>query len=231
MQGGTSHCLGQNFSKMFNIEYEAEDRSKQLVWQISYGLTTRTIGVMIMVHGDDKASCLYACMHTCLSACCLHVCLSVSLSACLLPVCFLDMDNSRCCNSIWLHKCFVVIRCTECIVQRICEKSRMLMCNSIVLCAAQLNRCKSTDLTLHLEYHHECYVNFCFVVQGIVMPPRVAPQQVIVIPIPNAKLAPDAKQVHHLFASLLALTSCHSRHIHDYYISTTVKPLLEHVLL
>ncbi|DBA82977.1 TPA: hypothetical protein ACH3X1_006755 [Trebouxia sp. C0004] len=54
IQGGTSHCLGQNFSRMFKIEYEAEDKSRQLVWQISYGLTTRTIGVMIMVHGDDK---------------------------------------------------------------------------------------------------------------------------------------------------------------------------------
>lgn len=54
IQGGTSHCLGQNFSRMFKIEYEAVDKSKQLVWQISYGLTTRTIGVMIMVHGDDK---------------------------------------------------------------------------------------------------------------------------------------------------------------------------------
>ena len=39
---------------MFKIEYEAEDKTRQLVWQISYGLTTRTIGVMIMVHGDDK---------------------------------------------------------------------------------------------------------------------------------------------------------------------------------
>lgn len=54
IQGGTSHCLGQNFSKMFKIEFEAEDRSKQLVWQNSWGLSTRTIGVMIMVHGDDK---------------------------------------------------------------------------------------------------------------------------------------------------------------------------------
>ncbi len=43
---------------MFKIEYEAEDKSRQLVWQISYGLTTRTIGVMIMVHGDDKVHIL-----------------------------------------------------------------------------------------------------------------------------------------------------------------------------
>ena len=40
-------------------------------------------------------------------------------------------------------------------------------------------------------------MKFSCLVQGIVMPPRVAPQQVVVIPIPNAKLAPDAKQVHH----------------------------------
>jgi prolyl-tRNA synthetase len=54
IQGGTSHCLGQNFAKMFEIEFEAEDKTKQMVWQNSWGLTTRTIGVMIMVHGDDK---------------------------------------------------------------------------------------------------------------------------------------------------------------------------------
>ena len=93
VQGGTSHCLGQNFSKMFGIEYEAEDRSKQLVWQISYGLTTRTIGVMIMVHGDDKASCLFLSLCPCLSVClsvCPSVCPSVRPSVRLsvhLPVC------------------------------------------------------------------------------------------------------------------------------------------------
>ena len=107
MQGGTSHCLGQNFSKMFHIQYETDavhtDASKakqktdavdtdasgskqetnavdtdasgskqktdavntdasgakqgpqkEFVWQNSWGLSTRTIGVMIMVHGDDK---------------------------------------------------------------------------------------------------------------------------------------------------------------------------------
>lgn len=53
IQGATSHCLGQNFSKMFHIEFEAES-GKQLVWQNSWGITTRTIGVMAMVHGDDQ---------------------------------------------------------------------------------------------------------------------------------------------------------------------------------
>lgn len=53
IQGATSHCLGQNFSKMFRIEFEGEN-GKQLVWQNSWGITTRTIGVMAMVHGDDS---------------------------------------------------------------------------------------------------------------------------------------------------------------------------------
>lgn len=63
IQGGTSHCLGQNFSKMFNISVEdpaaAEGKrgtaeGRLFVWQNSWGLSTRTIGVMVMVHGDDK---------------------------------------------------------------------------------------------------------------------------------------------------------------------------------
>nr|XP_033338499.1 bifunctional glutamate/proline--tRNA ligase [Megalopta genalis] len=56
IQGATSHHLGQNFSKMFNIQVEGatEVDEKSFVYQNSWGLTTRTIGVMIMVHGDDK---------------------------------------------------------------------------------------------------------------------------------------------------------------------------------
>ncbi|CAK9797250.1 Bifunctional glutamate/proline--tRNA ligase [Anthophora plagiata] len=56
VQGATSHHLGQNFSKMFNIQVEGatEGDEKTFVYQNSWGLTTRTIGVMIMVHGDDK---------------------------------------------------------------------------------------------------------------------------------------------------------------------------------
>lgn len=53
IQAATSHCLGQNFSKLFNIEFEAGDSGKQKVWQNSWGLSTRCIGVMAMVHGDD----------------------------------------------------------------------------------------------------------------------------------------------------------------------------------
>lgn len=56
IQGATSHCLGQNFSKMFDITVEdpANKGSKIHVWQNSWGLSTRVIGVMVMIHGDDK---------------------------------------------------------------------------------------------------------------------------------------------------------------------------------
>ena len=51
IQGGTSHHLGQNFSKMFDIQIQgaAEGSDKTFVYQNSWGITTRTIGVMIMV--------------------------------------------------------------------------------------------------------------------------------------------------------------------------------------
>ncbi|KAF8067771.1 hypothetical protein FPV67DRAFT_1416024 [Lyophyllum atratum] len=60
IQAATSHCLGQNFSRpeMFNIFVEdPNDPTKQgktYVWQNSWGLSTRTIGVMVMVHGDNQ---------------------------------------------------------------------------------------------------------------------------------------------------------------------------------
>ncbi|KAL0819856.1 hypothetical protein ABMA28_007881 [Loxostege sticticalis] len=55
IQGATSHHLGQNFSKMFEIVYDDPDtHEKAYVYQNSWGLTTRTIGVMILVHGDDR---------------------------------------------------------------------------------------------------------------------------------------------------------------------------------
>ena len=53
IQAATSHHLGQNFSKMFDIKFET-DGGHEFVHQNSWGLTTRSIGVMIMVHGDDK---------------------------------------------------------------------------------------------------------------------------------------------------------------------------------
>ncbi|XP_059171364.1 bifunctional glutamate/proline--tRNA ligase-like [Physella acuta] len=54
IQGATSHHLGQNFSKMFEIVIEdPETQQKKYVYQNSWGLTTRTIGVLAMVHGDN----------------------------------------------------------------------------------------------------------------------------------------------------------------------------------
>lgn len=56
IQGATSHHLGQNFSKMFGISFQApEDPSKkEFAYQNSWGLSTRTIGVLIMTHSDNK---------------------------------------------------------------------------------------------------------------------------------------------------------------------------------
>uniref|UniRef100_A0A8B9JDW8 Bifunctional glutamate/proline--tRNA ligase n=1 Tax=Astyanax mexicanus TaxID=7994 RepID=A0A8B9JDW8_ASTMX len=55
IQGATSHHLGQNFSKMFEIIFEDPKKpgEKQFAYQNSWGLTTRTIGVLTMVHGDN----------------------------------------------------------------------------------------------------------------------------------------------------------------------------------
>ena len=54
LQAGTSHMLGQNFAKVFDITFQARDKSVQHVWQTSWGMTTRLIGGVIMVHGDDS---------------------------------------------------------------------------------------------------------------------------------------------------------------------------------
>uniref|UniRef100_A0A8C7UAV5 Bifunctional glutamate/proline--tRNA ligase n=1 Tax=Oncorhynchus mykiss TaxID=8022 RepID=A0A8C7UAV5_ONCMY len=67
IQGATSHHLGQNFSRMFEIVFEDPKKpgEKQLAYQNSWGITTRTIGVLTMVHGDNmglvlppKVACL-----------------------------------------------------------------------------------------------------------------------------------------------------------------------------
>ena len=54
LQAGTSHMLGQNFAKPFNVKFLNEKGEQQYVWQTSWGITTRLIGAMVMVHGDDK---------------------------------------------------------------------------------------------------------------------------------------------------------------------------------
>ncbi len=54
LQMGTSHNLGQNFGKVFDVKFIGEDKMDHYVWQTSWGITTRLIGAMVMVHGDDK---------------------------------------------------------------------------------------------------------------------------------------------------------------------------------
>ncbi|KGM94715.1 proline--tRNA ligase [Clostridium novyi A str. 4552] len=54
LQSGTSHNFGDNFSKAFNIQYNDKNSQLQYVHQTSWGVTTRLIGAIIMVHGDDS---------------------------------------------------------------------------------------------------------------------------------------------------------------------------------
>lgn len=54
LQSGTSHNFGDNFSKAFNIQYNDKNSQLQYVHQTSWGMTTRLIGAIIMVHGDDS---------------------------------------------------------------------------------------------------------------------------------------------------------------------------------
>ncbi|XP_050434049.1 bifunctional glutamate/proline--tRNA ligase-like isoform X20 [Adelges cooleyi] len=55
IQAATSHYLGTNFARMFDVQFEHPDTHQpEYAHQISYGMTTRTIGVMVMVHGDDR---------------------------------------------------------------------------------------------------------------------------------------------------------------------------------
>ena len=54
LQMGTSHFLGQNFSKPFDVKYLDENNTGTFVWQTSWGVSWRLIGGMIMTHGDDK---------------------------------------------------------------------------------------------------------------------------------------------------------------------------------
>ena len=54
LQMGTSHFLGQNFSKPFDVKYLDENNSEIFAWQTSWGVSWRLIGGMIMTHGDDK---------------------------------------------------------------------------------------------------------------------------------------------------------------------------------
>ncbi|MCA8935145.1 MAG: proline--tRNA ligase [Planctomycetes bacterium] len=54
LQAGTSHNLGQNFAKAFDIKFAGRDQKEQLAWTTSWGVSTRLIGALIMTHSDDE---------------------------------------------------------------------------------------------------------------------------------------------------------------------------------
>src|SRR6201988_2174925 len=54
LQAGTSHNLGQNFAKAFNVQYQSAAGGLEYVWNTSWGVTTRLIGGLIMTHSDDN---------------------------------------------------------------------------------------------------------------------------------------------------------------------------------
>ena len=54
LQAGTSHNLGQNFAKAFDVTFQTKDNKEEFVWATSWGVSTRLIGAVILAHGDDK---------------------------------------------------------------------------------------------------------------------------------------------------------------------------------
>jgi prolyl-tRNA synthetase len=54
LQAGTSHFLGQNFARAFDIQFLDENNELQYVWTTSWGVSTRMVGAVVMVHGDDQ---------------------------------------------------------------------------------------------------------------------------------------------------------------------------------
>lgn len=54
LQAGTSHFLGQNFAKAFDIKYLDQNNELQYCWTTSWGVSTRMVGAIVMVHGDDQ---------------------------------------------------------------------------------------------------------------------------------------------------------------------------------
>ena len=54
LQSGTSHFLGQNFARAFDVLFQTESGTRELVWATSWGVSTRLLGAMVMTHSDDK---------------------------------------------------------------------------------------------------------------------------------------------------------------------------------
>jgi prolyl-tRNA synthetase len=54
LQAGTTHHLGQNFARAFDLRYQTETGDWEYAWNTSWGVTTRLVGALVMVHGDDN---------------------------------------------------------------------------------------------------------------------------------------------------------------------------------
>jgi len=54
LQAGTSHFLGQNFAKQFDLKFQSEEGKEEYAWNTSWGVSTRLVGGMVMTHGDDN---------------------------------------------------------------------------------------------------------------------------------------------------------------------------------
>lgn len=54
LQAGTSHFLGQNFAKAFDVKYMNDENTEEFVWATSWGVSTRLVGALIMTHSDDE---------------------------------------------------------------------------------------------------------------------------------------------------------------------------------
>ena len=54
LQAGTTHNLGQNFSKAFDVKFQNQEGGIEHVWQTSWGVSTRLVGALVLAHGDDQ---------------------------------------------------------------------------------------------------------------------------------------------------------------------------------
>jgi prolyl-tRNA synthetase len=81
LQAGTSHLLSQDFAKAFNIQFQDQDGTLKHIWPTSWGLTTRLIGALVMVHSDDNGLVLPPKI--------------APVHAVIIPIVMKDADNAR----------------------------------------------------------------------------------------------------------------------------------------
>jgi prolyl-tRNA synthetase len=63
LQAGTSHFLGQNFAKAFDVKFATQSGGLEYVWASSWGVSTRLMGALIMTHSDDNGWCYHPIWH------------------------------------------------------------------------------------------------------------------------------------------------------------------------